>query len=48
MTTLTADQEAEWKKRLEHIAVEWANSVPDGTKALEAFRAEVKAARAMK
>ncbi len=48
VTTLTPAQEAEWKKRLEHIAVEWANSVPDGTQALEAFRAEVKAARAMK
>jgi len=48
VTTLTPEQEAEWKKRLEHIAVEWSKGVPDGEKALATFRAEVAAARAAK
>lgn len=47
-TTLAPDQLAEWKKRLEPIAAEWAKSVPDGDKALAAFRAEVAAQRAGK
>ena len=41
----TPEQEAEWKKRLAPIAAEWAQGVPDGAKVLEAFRAEVAAAR---
>ena len=45
ITTLSAAQEAEWKKRLAPIATDWAQGVPDGAKALEAFRAEVSAAR---
>jgi TRAP-type C4-dicarboxylate transport system substrate-binding protein len=44
-TTLSPEQEAEWKKRLAPIADDWAKSVPDGAKVLEAFRAEVSAAR---
>jgi TRAP-type transport system periplasmic protein len=44
--TLNAGEEAEWKKRLAPIAAEWAQGVPDGAKVLEAFRAEVAAARA--
>jgi len=43
--TLTRDQEAEWKKRLASIAEDWTKTVPDGAKVLEAFRAEVAAAR---
>jgi TRAP-type transport system periplasmic protein len=44
-TTLSREQEAEWKKRLAPIAAEWAQGVPDGAKALEGFRAEVTANR---
>src|SRR5262249_11786678 len=44
-STLAADQEAEWKKRLAPIAAEWSQGVPDGAKVLEAFRAEVAAQR---
>jgi TRAP-type transport system periplasmic protein len=45
VTTLPPDQVAVWKKRLEPIATEWAQGVPDGAKALAAFRAEVAAGR---
>jgi TRAP-type C4-dicarboxylate transport system substrate-binding protein len=45
VTTLTREQEAEWKKRLAPIADEWIKTVPDGAKVLEAFRAEVAGAR---
>ena len=44
VSTLSAEQEAQWKKRLEPIAGDWAKSVPDGAKVLEAFRQEVSAA----
>jgi len=47
-TTLSPEQEAEWKKRLAPIAAEWAQSVPDGAKVLETFRAEVAAERGRK
>ena len=43
--TLSPEQEAEWKKRVAPIAAEWSQSVPDGTKVLEAFRAAVAAQR---
>jgi TRAP-type transport system periplasmic protein len=46
--TLSAEQEAEWRKRLAPIASEWVQNVPDGAKVLEAFRAEVSAARGKK
>ncbi len=45
VSTLTPEQEAEWKKRLAPIAAEWAQGVPDGAKVLETFRADVAAAR---
>ena len=45
VTTLTPEQQAEWKKRLAPIAEEWAKSVPDGEKILAAFRSEVTALR---
>src|SRR5262245_23401589 len=48
IVTLAPEQEAEWKKRLAPIASEWVQAVPDGAKVLEAFRAEVAAARATK
>ena len=32
-----------WKRLLEPIANDWAKGVPDGAKALDAFRAEVAA-----
>jgi len=44
-TTLSREQEAEWKKRLAPIAADWVQGVPDGAKALEGFRAEVTANR---
>jgi TRAP-type transport system periplasmic protein len=45
VTTLTPEQEAEWKKRVAPIAVEWAQGVPDGGKVLDAYRAAVAAGR---
>jgi TRAP-type C4-dicarboxylate transport system substrate-binding protein len=48
VTTLNPEQEAEWKKRLAPIASDWAQSVPDGARVLEAFRAAVAAQRAQK
>ena len=45
MSTLSPEQEAQWRKVLEPIAKEWAQTTPDGAKVLEAFRAEVAAAR---
>jgi TRAP-type C4-dicarboxylate transport system substrate-binding protein len=48
VTTITPEQQAEWKKRLAPIAAEWTQNVPDGAKVLEAFRAEVSAQRAGK
>src|SRR5262249_43949486 len=44
--TLKPDAAAEWKARLAPIAVEWVQSVPDGAKVLDAYRAEAAAARA--
>ena len=35
VSTLTPEQEAEWKKRLAPIAAEWAQGVPDGAKVLD-------------
>jgi erythromycin esterase-like protein len=46
LTTLTPDQERQWKSVLEPIAQEWTRTTPNGAKVLEAFRAEVAAARA--
>jgi len=43
--TLKPDAIAEWKARLAPIAAEWAQGVPDGAKVLDAYRAEVAAAR---
>jgi hypothetical protein len=48
VVTLSGEQEAEWRKRVSPIAVEWAQSVPDGVKVLEAFRAAVAAQRTQK
>jgi TRAP-type C4-dicarboxylate transport system substrate-binding protein len=45
VSTLSPEQEAQWRKALEPIAKEWAQTTPDGAKVLEAFRAEVAAAR---
>jgi TRAP-type C4-dicarboxylate transport system substrate-binding protein len=45
VSTLNAEQEKQWKGALEAATKEWAQSVPDGTKVLDAFRAEVAAAR---
>jgi TRAP-type C4-dicarboxylate transport system substrate-binding protein len=46
--TLSPAEEAAWKQRLAPIAAEWVQHVPDGPKVLEAFRAEVAAARSGK
>src|SRR5215470_1210815 len=45
VVTLAPEQEAEWRKRLAPIAADWAQSIPDGTKVLEAYRAAVAAQR---
>jgi TRAP-type C4-dicarboxylate transport system substrate-binding protein len=45
VSTLSADQEKQWKAAVAPATQEWAQSVPDGNKVLEAFRAEVKAMR---
>ena len=45
VSTLSADQEKQWKAALEPATKEWAQSVPDGAKVLEAFRAEIAAMR---
>jgi TRAP-type C4-dicarboxylate transport system substrate-binding protein len=43
VSTLGPVELAEWKKRLAPVTAEWAQSVPDGAKVLEAFRAAVAA-----
>jgi TRAP-type C4-dicarboxylate transport system substrate-binding protein len=48
VSTLAPDQERQWKAALEPLAKEWAQSTPGGAKALDAFRAEVAAARSAK
>jgi TRAP-type C4-dicarboxylate transport system substrate-binding protein len=48
VSTLAPDQERQWKAALEPLAKEWAQSTPGGAKALDAFRAEVAAARSGK
>ena len=48
VTTLTPEQQAEWKKRLAPIADEWAKTVPEGEKLLAAFRSEVTVLRVEK
>ena len=48
VSTLSAEQQAEWKRRVAPVTAEWTQSVPNGAKVLEAFRAEVQAARANK
>lgn len=45
VTTLSADEEAKWRKALETVSAQWVKATPNGAKVLEAFRAEVKAAR---
>jgi TRAP-type C4-dicarboxylate transport system substrate-binding protein len=45
VSVLNADQEKQWKAAVDPATQEWAQSVPDGNKVLEAFRAEVKAMR---
>jgi TRAP-type C4-dicarboxylate transport system substrate-binding protein len=47
-TTLTPDQERQWKAALEPIAKEWSQTAPDGAKVLAAFRAEVASMRTQK
>ena len=44
-TTLSADQEGQWKAALTPISEEWARTAPDGAKVLAGFRAEVGAMR---
>jgi TRAP-type C4-dicarboxylate transport system substrate-binding protein len=45
VSTLSAEQERQWKAALEPLSREWAQATPDGAKVLEAFRAEVAAMR---
>jgi TRAP-type C4-dicarboxylate transport system substrate-binding protein len=44
-TTLSANQEGQWKAALAPISEEWARTAPDGAKVLAGFRAEVGAMR---
>ena len=48
VSTLTPDQERQWRTALEPIAREWGQSAPNGAKVQEAFRGEVAAFRAGK
>lgn len=41
VVTLSAEEEARWKKAVEHLAAEWAKETRDGVKVLEMFRAEI-------
>jgi TRAP-type transport system periplasmic protein len=45
VTTLTPEQERQWKAALEPIAKEWAQTTPDGARVLQAFRGEITALR---
>jgi TRAP-type C4-dicarboxylate transport system substrate-binding protein len=45
LSTLTPEQERQWKAVLEPVFKEWTQATPDGAKVLEAFRAEVAAMR---
>ena len=42
MLTLTAQEMDRWKKALEPVVSDWVAKTPDGAKALETFRAEMK------
>ena len=43
--TLSASEEALWRKTLAPVASQWAKETPNGAKVLAAFREEIKAAR---
>jgi TRAP-type C4-dicarboxylate transport system substrate-binding protein len=43
VTTLPAQEEAQWKKLVAPVAEQWARETPNGTKVLDAFRAEIAA-----
>jgi len=45
VSTLNTDQEKQWKAALDPATKEWAQSVTDGAKVLETFRAEIGAMR---
>jgi TRAP-type C4-dicarboxylate transport system substrate-binding protein len=48
VSTVTPEQEKQWKAALDPVVKEWAQSTPDGARVLEAFRAEVAAMRSGK
>ena len=43
VTTLSAQEEAQWKKLVTPVVDQWVRDTPGGAKALETFRAEIKA-----
>ncbi len=45
VSTLTPEQERQWKAQLDPATREWAQATPDGNKVLEAYRAEIAAMR---
>jgi TRAP-type C4-dicarboxylate transport system substrate-binding protein len=45
---ITPDEQARWKKELDHISADWVKSVPNGQAILSGFREEVKRARSEK
>lgn len=46
ITPISAQEEDRWRKALAPVAVAWSKEVPNGAKAVAAFRQEVKAFRA--
>lgn len=45
VSTLSPDQEKQWRAAIDPSTQEWAKTMPDGDKVLETFRAEIKAIR---
>jgi TRAP-type C4-dicarboxylate transport system substrate-binding protein len=48
ISTLSPQQEAEWRKLTQPVTDEWVKTTPDGAKVLAAYREEIKAIRAGK
>lgn len=48
VTTLSPQDEAQWKKLVAPVAEQWARETPNGAKVLEAFRAEISIFEAKK
>jgi TRAP-type C4-dicarboxylate transport system substrate-binding protein len=46
--SITPEEQARWKKQLDHISADWVKNIPNGAAILSGFREEVKRARAEK